>query len=129
MVKRTQERINFLAGVITTAVEGGINYWAATREYRWGSEKGLFKFGEGEYASVEIQDLESELEWKEPWHKVTVDTIARGINKILSPDFQINDEIRQWIRDDNRDNDGCMIDSTAADCIVQAALFGRLVYG
>jgi hypothetical protein len=32
---RSPERADFLTTVITTAAEGGINYWAAVGGYRW----------------------------------------------------------------------------------------------
>lgn len=124
MPKRSQERVNFLCGVMCSAVEGGINYWAETRHYEWGSENGRFKLGAidkptFEYSSVEVRDFE---DTEGQWHQVTIDTIAKGIRLLTSKQVGVADRILGYIASDD-------IDSDAADCIVQAALFGKIVYG
>ena len=32
---RSEERTQFLADVITIALEGGVGYWSEAHEYRW----------------------------------------------------------------------------------------------
>jgi hypothetical protein len=79
MTKRTPERAQFLADTLTTAVEGGINYWAYVDDYHWYSpdlDGGTAEHEDGvanAYATV----LDREDEDAEPV-RVDLDTIARG---------------------------------------------------
>lgn len=53
---------------------------------------------------------------------ITPNTIQKGINRLFTEKFQIRRDIRDAvIRFDN--------DAETCDCIIQAALFGELVYG
>ena len=118
---RTAERTNFLASIVVTAIEGGINYWADTKEYRltWAHQQLT-------QATALIRD------WEAPdgdWAKIDVDTIARGIGKVLEAEFSLNKEMKDWIRNGTSENDSGNIDCWCADAIVQAAVLGELVYG
>jgi hypothetical protein len=126
---RTEARKEFLHGVFVTALEGGIGYWSNCERYRW---------WKGDEATLENADLDNfhavihipdEDDADKATRVVNIDTIARGINAIVKGDVRLNQQIRNWITCDNRDNDGGNIDSDAADCIVQAGLFGEVVYG
>ena len=126
--EETVERIDFLANVIITAVEGGINYWTEYGDYQYTENKD----GLTTDASVELREyqvVQGMLNEHRTLHKVTLATIRKGIQKVQEPDFQINPVLLNFILAADRDNDGENIDSEAADCIVQAALFGELVYG
>jgi hypothetical protein len=122
MATRTRERAEFLQDVLITAVEGGTGYWAACDSYRWSDE-------EPEAAFVRLMEETKPGHYGGTPEDVDIDTIARGIARVLDPEFRVNAQIRQWIREGNRDNDAGMIDTDAADVIVQAALFGELRYG
>ena len=118
----SKERTDFLAGVVVTAVEGGINYWGDIRKYRW-REDDERNFTE---ASVEVKVNDTpDAEW------LTVDmaVIQQGIKAIRKGDFQVNRVIVSYVVLGDRNNDAGEIDSDAADCIVQAGLFGAIVYG
>lgn len=115
---KSQERKEFLNDVFTTALEGGIGYWAYAEEY---------KNDLGEYFAV-VVDAENE----DAFEKSTInqETIVKGINLIVNDgDFKINDRIRQEIMLANIQNDAGNIDVIDADCIVQAGLFKELVFG
>ena len=104
---RSPERLEFLADILSTAVEGGVNYWCEVSGYRWddaGTARALLTRRGGDR------------------HELTPDVIARGLGRVLAEEGFAD------IREANRDNDAGMIDAEGADVIVQAALFGEVVY-
>ena len=118
MVERTRERTQQLVNSLIGAVEGGTGYWAYADNYVWGSENGDGELGnEYEYASVTLQDMESDERYD-----VTIDTIELGWNRIMSGEVEVADHIKQYLIDDNSDSD-------SDDCLVQAGLFGEIIYG
>jgi hypothetical protein len=121
MATRSAERVDFLAGVLTTAVEGGIGYWSMAEGYTWEQDE----HGMMTEARVQLHPIEGEFK---PVN-VTIDTIAKGIGLVSRPDFKVRDDIRRWVIEGSRTNDGGNVDSNCADVIVQAALFGEIVYG
>ena len=121
MATKTLERTDFLASCMVTAIEGGINYWADIEDWEW-KEDDQHNFTQ---ASARIRDIDQNGQWI----NVGLDDIARGIGKLLDKDFKINDEIQSWVRDGSATNDASNIDSWTADAIVQAAIFGEVVYG
>ena len=110
---RNQQLVNSLVG----AVEGGTGYWAYASDYDWGSENGQYELGDTMYASVTLTDMESGVEYK-----VTVDTIAKGWNRIINGEVQVADRIVESLKWDDSD-------SESDDCVVQAGLFGEIIYG
>lgn len=116
MPARTPEREQFLADVLITAVEGGVNYWAHTSEYRW--------LGGPKRTRVVLCDMEGD----EKEHFVTIETIAEGLATIRKGSG-LNKSIMAAILLGDTNNDGGEIDSDAADCIVQAGIFGEVIYG
>ena len=110
---RNQQLVNSLVG----AVEGGTGYWAYASDYDWGSENGQDEPGDTMYASVTLTDMESGVEYK-----VTVDTIAKGWNRIINGDVQVADRIVESLKWDDSD-------AESDDCVVQAGLFGEIIYG
>lgn len=120
-------RDEFLADVITTAVESGhngIHYWAEVTDYR------LKRFEPG---SLRIIDAKAKVRDREAgateWLDLNLDTISRGIGKIGRGKVSLADSLRKSIERASRENDGGDIDSWAADVIVQAGLLGEIVYG
>lgn len=107
---------DLLMGALTTAVEGGINYWAMVSNVTRDEEDWV--------TSVVVRDAEDE---DEPAYTVTLETIAVGIGRILNGDL-VNDTIYGYILDAVRGDDGGCIDADAADCIVQVGIFGKLTY-
>ena len=116
------DRADFLSCVVITAVEGGVNYWAAIKDYQWSK-------GEDDNftsASAKVRDVENN---GGEWHEVTHETVEAGIAKIRTGDVRLNKEILSWILTGDATNDATDIDATAADCIIQVALFDEVVYG
>jgi hypothetical protein len=120
IMARTEEREQFLSDVVTIALEGGINYWADYRNYR------NYQWGEGP-TSVEIKDMECGM--PSPWRNISHASIERGIKAIASGKVRFSAEIMGWILAGSALDDAGEIDATAADCIIQAAMFGEIVYG
>lgn len=118
--KRTPERTDFLAGILVTAVEGGIDYWADVQGYHVaGILKDLLRD-----ARTQVRDRAESDEWKH----LTLDIIALGISRIKEPGFKINETLRASILLGDVENDAGHIDSEGADVIVQAGLLGEIVY-
>ena len=111
---------SFLCEVLITAVEGGINHWAATRRYEHAeSSNGNL--------SVVVVDVDARNGFG--WQPVNTATIFKGIQAIKKPDFRINPTVRETVRTAWRDLDASNIDAKTANAIVQAGLFGIVVYG
>lgn len=130
-MERTNERKQFLADIFTTAIEGGIDYWAAISKYYW--QKDGKADLDGFYAIVsdcEGDDLDIESDAVPKDSRIDIEVIARGLDKIcMNPAVKINSNLRQLIREANRENDASNIDAEGADCIVQVGLLGELVFG
>lgn len=168
--ERTPERAQFLADIITTAVEGGIGYWSTVSVYRWWApdlDGGTALHHDGQanaYAVVHAEDDELPIaclnnvdgHWyvvtygaapyqihapdcrtcgiPEDGRLVTVDTVARALGVLRKgPVTGLSETLRADIVAQDRANgeaDGHQdIDAGLADCIVQVALFGEVVYG
>lgn len=123
-MKRSAERVQFLSDVMTTAVEGGINYWAAVSEYRWDLDKYT-----PEQVGVTVYDQEDD-DWPEEGRRVDLDVIARGIGVLKKaggcgdPDYW-----KQFLLADRTNGEDGDYDAGMADCILQAGLLGEVVYG
>lgn len=142
MAVRSTEREQFLADVIIGAVEGGTGYWAAVLKYKW---EGLPPAKVHAVLVLDDDETDAKIDALQAklgrtlraadaiaagfGHMVNVGTIARGIAAVKKPDFSVNRDILAAILIGDRCNDGGEIDSDAADVIVQAALFGEIVYG
>ena len=125
----------FLADVLTTAVEGGITYWArADRVIRAGSD---FRRDLDDLSVVEVVAVE-DAETGELFGDVTLPVVARGFQALLSGDVQVGGEILGYlhaaVKEIRRGGEGAQfaageIDASAADCIIQAGLLGEIIYG
>jgi hypothetical protein len=128
MTTRTTARIQFLNDVITTAVEGGIGHWASPSAYNWGTDKGKFSLDGTPYpTTVTIYEEEDEGNFR--FFPLTIDAVASAIRKISRGESQISEDRVKTIVDASRENDGGDIDADLADCIVQVAVLGDVVYG
>lgn len=108
----TQDRLDILTDAIET---GAIAYWAndygpITIERNQDLDITQAKFSANNAAGEKTDYI------------VNAETIQAGINRILEPGFEINPEIIDQIVAGDNDDQSC-------DCIIQAALFGQLVYG
>lgn len=116
MSTRSTEREQFLADIIISAVEGGTGYWAAVSRYRHDCP-----------AADTTATLHDEDDGKV--YVLTIDTIATGIGRVLGDGFKVRGDILDQVKCGSRENDAGEIDADGADVIVQAALFGEVVYG
>ena len=133
---RTPARNSFLADIITTAVEGGIGYWSIALEYRW-NDPGLPEVsqrleaaqGGGGNAYALIIDTETDQR-----HEITLDVAARGLRRIIEGRTKRADREVAIVRAADRANDlgpengPGNIDAWIADDIIQAGLFGDVLY-
>lgn len=119
MTKTAREE--FLDDIIITAIEGGIGYWSVCHKYEWD--------GKPEVTAVIQEFDESDGEVTGPKITLNRDLIIKGINKVLAGESGVADRMVKLIAGANATNDGGDIDADGADVIVQAAIFGELVYG
>ena len=114
----SRERTDYLASVITTAVEGGIGYWAEHRNYlwNWDDDRNLTA------ASVEVLERPDG-----DWQAVSLATIRKGIQVLKK--LEMNRDLKAALLVSEAENDAGEVDAELADLIVQAGLFGKIVYG
>jgi hypothetical protein len=112
----TSERAQFLDDVLITALEGGIGYWALALRYNPDSP-----------ATAIIRDVD---EYDSGQWAITRVVIRNGLNALTHSQNVIKAGPRQdRIKLANLANDAGIIDAGDADVIVQAGLFGEIVYG
>jgi hypothetical protein len=131
---RTPERAEFLTDVITTALEGGIGYWAVASSYRWyhptldgGTATPGPNGTANAYATIHETEGDDAIG---PPLLVDVDAIARalGIMRKGTPEGWNARDVARCLAA-SAANDAGDIDSGDADCIVQIAVLGSVVYG
>lgn len=131
-----------LSDVVITAVEGGIGYWFRGLEYRHNQPGGAFiagyitdevgdcdRMGDG-YGYSATDDHAEQATCEDCIAATTLidsDTVALGIQRILSGEVGIRGDLLRQVQTLTTEDPN--VDSDAADCIVQAGLFGELVYG
>lgn len=135
---RSGERANFLASIIITAVEGGINYWASVSDYRWWDptlDGGTAVHHDGiPNAYVTVHESERDDEDGYEGVLITVEHIARALGTLRQgPVTGLAESLRADIvaqdRANGEDETHQDIDAGLADCILQVAMFGTVVYG
>lgn len=125
MANRTEEREQFLRDILCCFVEDyGSNTWRQIQDR---------VMIEGEYVSCVFVDTAAVYELDEKvadsTHTVTIEVIARGINKVIDKNFSMNTQMQNNMRLANKENDAGYIDAYDADMIVQVGLWGEAVYG
>ena len=109
----------FLQDVMVQVIEtSAITYWAE-----------MFEVAEPTYSTVTIRDMIEQDDGTHVELRFTKEAIARGITRVLDPSFRVRESIRAAIYKGAVDSDGGEIDIEAADVIVQAAMFGEIIYG
>lgn len=111
----------FIDSVLVTAFDGsygGCWYWCRPFGWNW-----VTTDEEKLWLSCRVQDSEDD-------HVFTVDRAAveRGIKRILSGEVGIRSDLHAQVAESVSSGDPD-IDADAADCIVQAGVLGKLVYG
>jgi hypothetical protein len=132
-MKRSPERTDFLACVLVTAVEGGINYWAAVSDYSFTDAPVGYTMTD---ASVTVHEMDDATgEYKEPGVHVTLAAIASAIQEIITRrdrgerPLDLADSYVSAIAGASAINDAGDIDADLADVIMQVAVLGNVVYG
>jgi hypothetical protein len=118
--------IRNLRTVLTTAIEGGSNYWLHQPNFRSievrrdaENDVTVVRFvGTGEIAEPSDQGKQYDIQENE---------IAAAFGKVANGDVKINDELRRQIA--SLPSVEMDIDAGAADALLQIAAFGEIVYG
>lgn len=112
----------FVFDVFITAIEGGIGYWSISSEYSCEIE--------GFYAIVSDCEAEEGCDGEFPKDsRIDHHAIVKGINKIIDGEIEISEYIKENIAKAVSENDAGMIDADCADCIIQAGLFNKIIFG
>ena len=115
-IKVTQQDID---DIITTAFEGGINYWCDRAHVMNGDNEHCASEQVSRGAAVILYDSEGDEK-----HVLTVGKFMRGLAKAIEGN---NYSSYEWFNEDSIDT--CNVDAEVADVIIQLALFGEVVYG
>lgn len=113
-----------LHGVFVTALEGGIGYWSTCTRYRWSrvaADGERVDDLDGFHAVIE-EDEAGEV------HRIDAEVIRRGLAYFA----QTGDgypHVREAACALLAGDEDADYDAEVADCIVQAGLFGEVVYG
>lgn len=110
----------FLNDVMTTALEGGINYWASITETKTENVE-----GDTVYLSATVVDAEDE---DAEEHTVTLEKLVEAIQKIVQPEFDLRQDIKKSIISGVLKQDAGYIDAEGADVIFQVAAMGSIVF-
>jgi hypothetical protein len=131
---RSPERQEFLSDIITTALEGGVGYWSVATAYEWfdpTTSGGTATPGPNGTANAyaTIHETEGDDAIGPPL-LVDVDAIARalGIMRKGTPEGWNAQDVARCLAA-SAANDAGDIDAGDADCIVQVAVLGSVVYG
>lgn len=148
MAARSLERKKFLHDIFVTALEGGIGYWSTCTHYHWfkagtgpDSFEGRIDDIEGFHATVitdgSEKDSTDSSEEGSQVYTVDIEVIARGINRICNGTATFGtrplspgpNSFQSRMIEANRELDSSNIDAGDADSIVQAGLWGDVIYG
>jgi hypothetical protein len=129
--EHSPERERFLSDIITAAVEGGIGYWSECAQYQWDDDDGVHVVVGTRVKTVGTTALihaEDKTGVKRGFW-ITPDVIQKGIEEIEREIHLTRSDLRETILAASRENEAGDVDADCADVIVQAGLFGELVYG
>jgi hypothetical protein len=108
--------INVIYCMLTDVVESGYSdYWAKIRDVQCNQK--------GYVTSFEVQDAD---EPASRWIGINEKTVRETVKKILNGDIKVGRDVAVCFRGKADDWD---YDSISADCVIQAATFGKIVYG
>lgn len=113
------ERLQFYKDILITAVEGGVNYWCRV-------SPGTYEPDAGRVTLVEDENPKGK---KRKRYALTWPSIQRAVQLVLDPKFRIREDLRDTLRRAYVTCESGDIDAELADCIVQAAIYGEIVFG
>lgn len=114
--------VSDLDGIIVTAAEGGINYWARIRNYKIRALDEPEKYPDG--CSMEVQEDEVMGGTDPLWVKVDRMLVAKGI-QVMAEKYP--HQLRALIASGSCGD--YAPDAEVCDVIVQCGVFGEIVYG
>lgn len=118
------KQLQLMKDTLTTAIEGGINYWAMGQN--------AVREEDLTYISCELRPAEQAFEKgdkRNAWQKVGPAEIEAAMLRIINEQGLCAAYIREAILMDYVDPDSCRGDAETADVIVQVAMFGEIVFG
>jgi hypothetical protein len=122
LTMRNKPSEEFLQDVITTALEGGIGYWAVAKIGKRGPDL--------EYIWTAIMEEECSSDKDNlGWQCLDADMILRGIDVVLAGKAEVNKNYLRTLEKAVVNSDACDVDAELADIVVQAGFFGRVIYG
>lgn len=124
--KRSPERAQFLADVLTTAIEHSGYGFPGVIEYIWDVPNPA-----DAYAVIIDRYEEDNGTRSERW-RVTVDTIAKGfgiVRKKYGSDVQAGSNLADLLLADRTNGDDGDVDVIGALAVLECALFGEITYG
>jgi hypothetical protein len=107
------------AAILTTAVEGGMDYWADVLAVNRDDDLNVL--------SCELRDVERDGGRCPRW-TANLDTVRLGLKRLLGGGIKYGNRAN-LLRDLVEDELFCRTDAGDADCVVQAGLFNDIVYG
>lgn len=115
-----------LDAIIVTATEGGSNYWADMRRYDHSAFDDSLSHHTG--VTVEYRENEPDCATLPGWHKVNRDLVLRGLQVIAEKYPHL---FASFLKSggSNAEPGDYAPDADLSDAIVQAGIFGELVYG
>ena len=117
-------KVSLLIDLVNQAYEGSsITYWVAKARNAKRSELTIDGFTHNYCYSFEVRE-----EYEQSWATVNVDTIKKGIIKILQGNTEINTTLQSMILRSVTIDGQDEIDDEALDYIVQVGLFGETIY-
>jgi len=113
----------FLLDVMTTAIEGGIGYWAEVKEVTRDAELNVLSFSVRDDGDGDPNNRE-----KDEWTHITPFQISEAIAKMLTGNTKVATRIVGQFVGFPHCIDNCDYDAEGADCAVQIAVFGQVVF-
>ena len=120
------KRTEWCSDILTTAIEGGINYWAKGRQFKQ-AENGFCTSCEIKPSGDEGEPF-PEGDIRNGWQVLDSAAIEVAVLRIIAGDLCRKD-IKETVILDWQDPDAFRSDAETADVIVQVALFGEIVFG
>lgn len=107
--------------LLSTAYEGGSNYWLHAKRFDCNEKKEIVRL-------YELTDAETGETFDEG-DEITLETMRLGIARLCDVEFFVAARIRASLFEALTDPESSAWDAETADCVVQAGLFGSIVYG
>jgi hypothetical protein len=136
--RRSEAREDFLSGVVTTALEGGIGYWSVARRYRWDGVPSAYAVivPTGEY---DIDGVPSWGVWDDADPRevapilIDTDLVARGarlfVEWLEEKNWDRSHYFWQFVAANKTNYEQGDYDAEVADMVVQFGCFGEPVFG